>query len=62
MSNKQTYRFTRGYSQWMTGEAVELTEDEAQQLNNEAPGALERVGPAPKDDQPRAKPTVKEDI
>ena len=71
---KQTYRLTRRYKDWGAGREVELTEDEAIRLDNEAPGVLERIIPEPlvremsrahgeghSVNRP-AKPTVKADV
>jgi hypothetical protein len=38
---KHSYRLRRRHGAWGAGAVVELTEDEAIRINNEAPGAIE---------------------
>lgn len=40
---KQIYRLRRAYGGWAAGEEIELTKVEAIELDNAAPGVVERV-------------------
>lgn len=40
---KQTYRIRFRHAQWSAGDEVELSEKEAAQMDNAAPGVLELV-------------------
>lgn len=53
---QQRYRVRYRYRDYHPGAEVELTEDEAIRLNNEAPGVVEHVGPVlVKQPAPKAK-------
>lgn len=60
---KQLYRLRRRYQDWPAGAEVQLTADEAQRIDNEAPGAIEGpLGPAaPPKAAPKVKPEPEED-
>lgn len=49
---KHIYRTQRRHGAWAAGAELHLTEIEAIQLENEAPGLLERLGEAPTEPQP----------
>lgn len=57
---EQRYRVRYRYNGVSAGTELELTEEEATQLNNEAPDVVELIGPA-KPKQPAPKPKDEDD-
>ena len=57
---KFVYRVRYRYRAYHPGAEVELTEVEAIQLDNEAPGVVERVGPVLSPPKPAPKPVKDE--
>lgn len=55
---KHTYTIRYRYRDYHPGATVELTEDEATRLDNEAPGVCERTGPAAAEHPPKPAPKV----